>query len=281
MYKIFIFEDDHFLREMYVGMLKTEGFEVFEFEYPPINVVDIIAQAKPDVIIFGILPNLSGPETIKQLQVDPRTKNIPCLDLGNINKPIDKKSHKWSGADDYKMMADMMPSAVINRAKALIGLPPTKYKSVYKQKPLETLQPPATPTKVANPQYNFKIMMFEDDLFMQGMYELKYQAHGITVVAFEYPPVNVADVVAKEKPDVISMGVIMPHMDGFEAAAILHKDPRTKAIPLFFFTNMGRKKDIEKGVSLGAVDYIIKTNCPPQAVLERVVTIVQKSNANH
>lgn len=79
-----------------------------------------------------------------------------------------------------------------------------------------------------------KILLFEDDLFLRGMYVLKYQIEGFTVAAYEHPTKDPVSIVLAERPDIISMDVLMPVSNGFEATAKIKADPRTKNTPLYF-----------------------------------------------
>lgn len=112
-----------------------------------------------------------------------------------------------------------------------------------------------------------KIVMFEDDSMLSQMYSKKFSMNGFEVKVFKYPPENVVDVVAAERPSLISMNVIMPHMDGFQATQLLKADERTKSIPLVFLTTLGAKEDMERGLALGAVKYIVKAERTPHKVL--------------
>ncbi len=70
-------------------------------------------------------------------------------------------------------------------------------------------------------------------------------------------------------PDLILLDVMMPGMDGFEVARQLHLDPRTRDIPIIFLTAKTAPEDEQRGLDLGAVDYITKPISPP-IVLSRV-----------
>ncbi len=61
-----------------------------------------------------------------------------------------------------------------------------------------------------------------------------------------------------DKPDIILLDVMMPGMDGFEVMARLKDNPGTRDIPVIFLTAMGEAVDEQKGLSLGAVDYVVK-----------------------
>ena len=71
------------------------------------------------------------------------------------------------------------------------------------------------------------------------------------------------------KPDLILLDVLMPVMDGYAVIARLRENPRTRDIPVIFVTGMDTIEDEEKGLELGAVDYIAKPY-RPSIVLARV-----------
>jgi len=65
--------------------------------------------------------------------------------------------------------------------------------------------------------------------------------------------------VAKEYlPDVILLDILMPEMDGFEVFSLLRNEEETSAIPVIFVTGLGDAENEEKGLNLGAADYISK-----------------------
>lgn len=59
-------------------------------------------------------------------------------------------------------------------------------------------------------------------------------------------------------PALILLDVTMPGIDGYEACRLLKEDPRTRSIPVIFLTSLSKEEDEERGLALGAVDYIRK-----------------------
>ncbi|MCL2690292.1 MAG: diguanylate cyclase [Chitinispirillia bacterium] len=66
----------------------------------------------------------------------------------------------------------------------------------------------------------------------------------------------------KCRPDVIILDIIMPDMDGYEVLALLKGEEQTRAIPVVFISGLGKTEDEEKGLLLGASDYISKPFSP-------------------
>lgn len=64
-------------------------------------------------------------------------------------------------------------------------------------------------------------------------------------------------------PDLILLDVIMPGMGGFEIIKNLKNCDKTNNIPVIFVTALNSIEDEERGLMLGAVDYIAKPFSPP------------------
>jgi CheY-like chemotaxis protein len=59
-------------------------------------------------------------------------------------------------------------------------------------------------------------------------------------------------------PDLILCDVMMPGLDGFATLERLRADPLTVGIPLVFLTAMADRESIERGLAMGAQDYLVK-----------------------
>jgi putative two-component system response regulator len=64
-------------------------------------------------------------------------------------------------------------------------------------------------------------------------------------------------------PDLILLDVMMPGMDGYEVCRKLKADPNTADVPVIFITARSEIEDEQRGLDLGAVDYITKPISPP------------------
>ena len=67
----------------------------------------------------------------------------------------------------------------------------------------------------------------------------------------------------EHQPDLILLDILMPGMNGFEVCRRLKADPRTRAIPVIFLTSLSKEEDEERGLWLGAIDYITKPFSSP------------------
>jgi putative two-component system response regulator len=74
-----------------------------------------------------------------------------------------------------------------------------------------------------------------------------------------------------DPPDLILLDVVMPGLDGYEVCQRLKANPKTADIPVIFLTSRTQEEDEQRGLEVGAVDYITKPISPP-ITLARVKT---------
>jgi putative two-component system response regulator len=82
----------------------------------------------------------------------------------------------------------------------------------------------------------------------------------------------------RQSPDMILLDVMMPPPDGYEVLEALKKDPRFADIPVIFLTSKSEVESEVKGLSIGAVDYIVKPFSPPLLLkrLEVQLTLLEQ-----
>jgi len=120
-----------------------------------------------------------------------------------------------------------------------------------------------------------KILLIEDDPFLGEMYTDKFAQSGFKIdVATDGK--EGMNKIKKSRPDLILLDVVLPKMDGFEILKELKKDSKLEKIPVVLLTNLGQKNEIEKGLSLGAEEYIIKAHFTPTAVVAKVKEVLTK-----
>ncbi len=81
-----------------------------------------------------------------------------------------------------------------------------------------------------------------------------------------------------DPPDLILLDVMMPDLDGHEVCRRLKADPRSRDIPVIFLTAQADVENEQLGLSLGAVDYIVKPLNPP-ILMARVKTHLRLKEA--
>lgn len=86
--------------------------------------------------------------------------------------------------------------------------------------------------------------------------------------------VKALELAVASPPDIMLLDIMMPEMDGYEVMRRLKADARTDRIPVIFLTAKTSIEDEERGLLMGAVDFIHKPISPP-IVLARIQTQLQ------
>lgn len=124
------------------------------------------------------------------------------------------------------------------------------------------------------------ILLVEDDSFISGMYQTKLSGLGFAVELAEDGETAAARLQKDPLPDLVLLDVVLPKKDGFEILQELRADSRTQKLPVILLTNLGQKPDVERGLKLGADDYIIKAHYTPSEVVDKIKQVLA-SHANH
>lgn len=114
-----------------------------------------------------------------------------------------------------------------------------------------------------------KVLIIEDDRYISKMYQLKLSLDGLDVQVADNGRIGV-EKVKEFKPDIILLDVLMPELDGYEVLKIVKGDTETKDIPVLILSNLGQEDHIQKGMQLGAVGYIVKSQYTPSKVVEKI-----------
>lgn len=111
-----------------------------------------------------------------------------------------------------------------------------------------------------------KILLVEDDINLRDIYSARFSAENYQVLTASDGEEALASAM-REKPDLIILDVMMPKISGFDVLDILRSTPETKNTKIIMMTALSQEEDKERGESLGADKYLIKS----QVTLEDVV----------
>lgn len=103
-----------------------------------------------------------------------------------------------------------------------------------------------------------RILLIEDDnIIRESTAELLELDGEYTVITAKNGVIGIKKAIY-ELPDIIICDIMMPKTDGFGVLEKLSKNPKTKLIPFIFLSAKTERKEIRKGMNLGADDYITK-----------------------
>lgn len=114
-----------------------------------------------------------------------------------------------------------------------------------------------------------KVLIVDDAAFMRMMIKDILQKNGFEVVGEANNGIEAVNLYKKERPDVVTMDITMPDMDGIEAV----KEIRSfdSAAKIIMCSAMGQQSMVMDAIKSGAKDFIVK---PFQA--DRVLEAIRK-----
>lgn len=113
------------------------------------------------------------------------------------------------------------------------------------------------------------ILLFEDDTLLRDMYAKKFSMSGY-VVDSPLSPENAVAYTEKTQPDLVLLDLLMPKANGFDILKALKANSKTKKIPVIIISNLGNNVTVQKGLWLGAENFLIKADVPPESVVQNV-----------
>ncbi|MEI6561724.1 MAG: response regulator [Verrucomicrobiota bacterium] len=103
-----------------------------------------------------------------------------------------------------------------------------------------------------------KILIVDDEAGFTRLMKLTLQKTGQYEVTEENDGSRAWETARKVRPDLILMDIVMPKVDGGDAAARIQKDPDLAHIPIVFLTAIVSKKDAQPGGLIGGFPFLSK-----------------------
>lgn len=120
------------------------------------------------------------------------------------------------------------------------------------------------------------VLIVDDDDFLLEMYTLKFKEEGFSVEIAK----TGKDAIQKVNTlvlDVILLDIVLPEMDGFEILQEIRSNKQKTPRPfIIMLTNLSQKDDTDRGMRLGADDYVVKAHFTPSEVVEKVKKLLAK-----
>jgi DNA-binding response OmpR family regulator len=107
-----------------------------------------------------------------------------------------------------------------------------------------------------------KVLLIEDDEAAAEMYRLRLAADGYSVVIARDGEEGL-EFAEREHPDLIYLDLRLPKLDGFQVLERLRSMSATSAIPVVILTNYGEPELRERGLKLGALEFLVKADTTP------------------
>ncbi|MFJ6794352.1 response regulator [Streptomyces sp. NPDC091268] len=109
-----------------------------------------------------------------------------------------------------------------------------------------------------------RVLVVDDNKVIRQLIKVNLELEGFEVVTAN-DGVECLDIVHRVCPDVITLDVVMPRLDGFGTAAQLRADPRTRHLPLAIVSAC-TQHEVESGITAGVDAFLAKPFEPAELV---------------
>ena len=113
------------------------------------------------------------------------------------------------------------------------------------------------------------ILIAEDDPIIRNLYSEELQKGGY-VVKLAFDGVEAMESMRNSRPDLVLLDIMMPRKSGLDVLAEMKSDENLLNIPVFVLSALGDADDKARGLTLGAIRYIAKSETIPGKVIEEV-----------
>ncbi len=121
-----------------------------------------------------------------------------------------------------------------------------------------------------------QILLIEDDPFLIDIYSQKLTKAGFKVEVAKNGK-SALQSLQKRKPQLVILDIVLPGIEGWEILRKIKKTPKLTGLKVVVLSNLGQKEEVEKGLKLGAVKYLIKAHYTPGEVVKEIEKVITNS----
>lgn len=271
--KILIVEDEETLLKALEHKLTLDGYQVV-LARDGAEGLSQIKDGHPDLVLLDILmPKIDGFQVLEQLRTEGIIPNLPVIIVSNSGQPVEIDRALKLGARDYLVKAEFDPEEVVVKVRKVFNGGEPAAAAAPAASDVSILPPSAASGASSG---KTKILIVEDDQFLRDLMERKLVKEGFDVETAIEGEMGLQKIQSWH-PDLVLLDIILPGLDGFSILEKVKKDSATSGTPVILLTNLGQRDDVEKGLKLGAVGYLVKAHFTPGDIVEKVKEILHLS----
>ncbi len=233
---VLVIDDDPTARELISHQLQADGFSVVTAA-GGLEGLKLAREVRPIAITLDVMmPDLDGWSVLAALRQDPQLAEIPVI------------------------MVTIMDEHRRGMALGAAG---------YLTKPIDHEKLTALVQRFRSPARRTHVLVVEDDPVQRERVRtwLEPQQWVVTEAANGKEALSC---LRKQKSDLILLDLMMPEMDGFQLAAILHKDAAWRDIPVIVVTSMDLTAADRARLNSGVESVLVKETFQPVDLVERI-----------
>ena len=125
-----------------------------------------------------------------------------------------------------------------------------------------------------NGNVSSKILLVEDDHFISFLLKNRLQKEAGFEIVLARDGEEALNVLKSNQVDLLLLDIILPKKPGFELMEEIRDWPQLEKVPRIIISCLGQPEDIDRGLSLGAVEYFIKGETPIDDLVSRIKEVL-------
>jgi len=110
-----------------------------------------------------------------------------------------------------------------------------------------------------------RVLVVDDDDVIRQLITVNLELEGFDVVT-AIDGQDCLDKIGDAAPDVVTLDVMMPRLDGWETASRLRQDPKTAGVRIVLLSARAQEADIKRGDKIGVDAYLTKPFDPDELI---------------
>ncbi|MCG6872889.1 MAG: response regulator [Gammaproteobacteria bacterium] len=249
---VLIVDDEPRNVKILAAFLEMEGFEPIP-AYGGEQALELAAKQIPEIILLDIMmPDLDGYEVTRRLKANPRTEKIPVILVTALSGADHCATGLDAGADEF-LSKPVNRSELTARVRALCRISEMQRELELRQKIVRSLIGDQRNDSSKRPV----ILIVEDDERQARQISAVFEADGYAPIIAS-TAASARNFLAKERPALILLDLVLPDVDGFEFMDEIESDKQLREIPVIVLTALNDLDRRISSIERGAQDYMIK-----------------------
>lgn len=271
--KVLIIKDKNNYSDILKKELENSNYDVVVYEDGEED-LRIINDYNPQIIILFALQDKIGEYFIikkKKEAID--KKNIPVMIITNCEQGSEIENVMHFGAINCILKGEFNAKEAVKNISEYLK---NNNSNIIKSKNYmgnKTIKQISEEEK----KKGLRILLVEDDEFLRDICKRKLEIEGFNV-SVAVDGTQALKKIEEEDPQMVLLDVILPGLDGFEILKTMKANPARAKTPVIMLTNLGQTSEVEKGLSLGADEYIVKAHFTIGEIIEKIKAVMKNKN---
>ncbi|WP_434557311.1 response regulator [Pseudomonas sp. Z4-20] len=249
--RVLLVEDDDLQRDSITRLIGDDDIEITAVGLAQ-QALELLRTNVYDCMIIDLkLPDMLGNDLLKRMSSEEICSFPPVIVYTGRNLTRDEEAELRKYSRSIIIKGARSPERLLDEVTLFLH----KVESRLSHERQRMLQTARSRDKVFEGR---KVLLVDDDVRNIFALTSALEAKGAVVVIGRNGYEAIERLNEVEDIDLVLMDVMMPEMDGFEATALIRKDPRWRKLPIIAVTAKAMKDDQERCLAAGSNDYLAK-----------------------